>query len=202
MTSATTAADAAEGTGRRDQRTRGRKRDADRTDAIIEAARELLFEVGVDQFRVQDVAARAESGTGAIYRRWATKEALIADAIRSFPKVEAPITDDPVADLRAYVDLKFGAVSAQPEVLSSIVSAIRADEGIAEAVDEVYTMEPFRDAVARVIGADHPHLELLTDLAPALALYRATFGRHTQHSTSLTDDVLAVVELARASRQG
>ena len=77
-------------TGRRPEKTRGRKRDTDRTDAILEAAGDLLLEVGFDRLRIQDVAERAGSGTGAIYRRWPRKEALLAEAIRAMPDPANP----------------------------------------------------------------------------------------------------------------
>jgi AcrR family transcriptional regulator len=93
---------------------------------------------------VQDVAERAGSGTGAIYRRWATKEALVADAIRAYEDADLPHTDDAIAD--------------------------------------------------------HPLLDLLAELAPAMALHRATFGRDRADEAAVTDDVLALVEVvARAS---
>jgi len=68
--------------GRRPDKTTGRKRDDQRTEAILIAAADLLLEVGFDRIRTQDIAERAGAGKGAIYRRWPTKEALLAEAIR------------------------------------------------------------------------------------------------------------------------
>jgi hypothetical protein len=59
----------------------GRPRAADRTPAILEAAKALLGEVGYDRLRIQDVANRAGAGLATLYRRWPTKQALVADAI-------------------------------------------------------------------------------------------------------------------------
>ena len=80
-----------EDAGRRPDNTTGRKRDEERTGAILEAAADLLLEVGFDRIRTQDIAERAGAGKGAIYRRWATKEALLAEAIRNMPAGEAPV---------------------------------------------------------------------------------------------------------------
>ena len=149
---------------------------------------------------MQDVAERAGSGTGAIYRRWATKEALVADAIRAYEDADLPHTDDAIADLRSAIDLKVCSTIEQPDLLPSMVAAMRANDDIAAAVGERYTIEPIREAVARVVGADHPLLDLLAELAPAMALHRATFGRDRVDEAAVTDDVLALVEVvARAS---
>ena len=55
-------------------RPRGRRSEADREPLILEAANELLDEVGYDRIRVQDVADRAHVGIATIYRRWSTKQ--------------------------------------------------------------------------------------------------------------------------------
>ena len=76
---------AADDIDRRPAAARGRKRDEERTGEILEAAQAVLLDHGFDRFRIQDVATRAGCGTGAIYRRWASKEDLVADAIRTMP---------------------------------------------------------------------------------------------------------------------
>lgn len=176
---------------------RGRKRDEDRTEAILVAAGELLCEVGFDHFRIQDVAERAGSGTGAIYRRWPTKEALVADAMRSLPDPEVAETDDPVADLRAVLLHKLTMAAETPDILPGAVTAIRSDEGIAAAFRERYTTEHYRRAVARVIGEDHPHLDLLAELTPAVTLHRLTFGGEAIDPDRLADEVLALIVAQR-----
>ena len=172
--------------------TRGRKRDEDRTEAILQAAGELLMEVGFDRFRIQDVAERAGSGTGAIYRRWATKEALVADAIRAVPDPEVEETDDPVADLRRLLLHKLVVCAEKPDVLPGAVVAMRNDEGIAAAFRERYTLEPYKRAIARVLGEDHPHLDLLAEITPAVSLHRLSFENGIDPE-ALVDQVLALV---------
>jgi AcrR family transcriptional regulator len=74
-------------------RPRGRRREADREPLILDAASELLAEIGYDHLRVQDVAARAHVGLATIYRRWSTKQELIVAAMsRAKAKVERPET--------------------------------------------------------------------------------------------------------------
>ena len=179
---------------RRPEKTRGRKRDTDRTDAILEAASELLLEVGIDRLRIQDVAERAGSGTGAIYRRWPNKEALLAEAIRAMPDADAEVTDDPVADLRALVNQKCFAAADKPDLVPGLISAMRSDAGIEDAVKAGYNLEYLRSAIARVIGPDHPHLDLLTELTPAIALHRSSFTPETLDPQAMADEIISLIQ--------
>ena len=181
-------------TGRRPDNVRGRKRDTDRTDAILEAAGELLLEVGYDRLRIQDVAERAVSGTGAIYRRWPNKQALVAEAIRAMPDADAEVTDDPVADLRALVARQCLASAEKPDLVPGLISAMRSDPGIEDAVKAGYSLEHLRNAIARIIGPDHPHLTLLTELTPAIALLRASFTPETLDPQAMTDEIISHIQ--------
>ena len=83
---------------------RAGRRAADREPLILDAASELLDEVGYDHLRVQDVADRAHVGLATIYRRWSTKQELVIAAMRrAKAEVERPETDDPRADLEAFL---------------------------------------------------------------------------------------------------
>lgn len=62
-------------------RPRGRPRRAAARGAIIEATLELLAERGFQAATMDAIAARACVGKNTIYRRWASKEELVADAI-------------------------------------------------------------------------------------------------------------------------
>ena len=62
------------------QRTDGRL-DRSRDPAILDAALAALAEYGYEATNMNDIAARAGVGKAAIYRRWASKAALITDAL-------------------------------------------------------------------------------------------------------------------------
>ena len=62
-------------------RPRGRPRRANARPAIIEATLELLAERGFQAATLEAIAARAGVGKNTIYRRWCSKEELVADAI-------------------------------------------------------------------------------------------------------------------------
>ena len=57
-----------------------RRRGAELEEAICHAAYEELTDVGFAAFTIESVAARAQTGKASIYRRWATKNALLMDA--------------------------------------------------------------------------------------------------------------------------
>jgi AcrR family transcriptional regulator len=181
-------------TARRPEKAKGRKRDTDRTAAILEAAGELLLEVGFDRLRIQDVAERAGSGTGAIYRRWSTKEALLAEAIRAMPEPVAEVTEDPIADLRALVSNKCSGSAENPDLVPGLISAMRSDTGIEEAVKANYSLEHLCSAIARIIGPDHPHLTVLAEITQAVPLLRASFTPETLDSDSMTEEIISLIQ--------
>ncbi|MEZ5144820.1 MAG: TetR/AcrR family transcriptional regulator [Acidimicrobiales bacterium] len=88
-------------------RTRGgRPRDPRVDDAVGEAVLELLGEQGWRALTVAQVAERAGVGRASIYRRWTTKEAMIAHAWRASTaeaRLDAVDTGSFAADLRALV---------------------------------------------------------------------------------------------------
>ena len=61
--------------------TRGRPRDPALDTAILTAALELFVAHGIAGMSIEQVAKRAGVGKPTIYRRWSTKERIVADAI-------------------------------------------------------------------------------------------------------------------------
>ncbi|MBJ6643418.1 TetR/AcrR family transcriptional regulator [Streptomyces sp. BSE7-9] len=60
-----------------------RRRGAVLERAILEAALEQLSTVGWNGLTMEGVAAGAQTGKAAVYRRWPSKEDLVADALRA-----------------------------------------------------------------------------------------------------------------------
>ncbi|MGB3522187.1 MAG: TetR/AcrR family transcriptional regulator [Mycobacterium sp.] len=81
------------------RRTDGRL-DRSRDPAILDAALAALAENGYDDTNMNDIAARAGVGKAAIYRRWSSKAALIADALVYW---RPDLMDDDVADTGSLV---------------------------------------------------------------------------------------------------
>jgi len=65
------------------RRGRGRPRDPGTDARITTAAAELMLQRGFDKTTVDDVAARAGVGKATVYRRWPSKEDLVADALKA-----------------------------------------------------------------------------------------------------------------------
>ncbi len=83
----------------------GRPRDTALHAVILEAVRELLTESSYAEVTMDGVAARAQVGKKTLYRRWASKAPLVAEAVLdaygrggSFP---VPDTGNLRADLLA-----------------------------------------------------------------------------------------------------
>jgi AcrR family transcriptional regulator len=72
---------------------RGRPRNPDAEPRIRRYAVELLLERGFDGMTVDDVADAAGVGKATIYRRWASKELLVNDAMADLFDLEIPDAD-------------------------------------------------------------------------------------------------------------
>jgi AcrR family transcriptional regulator len=175
----------------------GRPRAEDRTPAILEAAKELMGEVGYDRLRIQDVADRAGAGLATLYRRWPTKQALVADAIRHHSDAFLPPPlDDPKADLLALYRMLTEKLCGEGEVLSGFLAALRTEPELASVLrDEI--LGPMRDRaradIGRIVGDDNPHLEMLVDLGPGLLLFRTVMLGEAAASDQLLDSVLELI---------
>jgi len=130
----------------------GRPRSAASHQAILDAAFELVAELGVQGASIEAIAARAGVGKTTIYRRWPSKEALVADALGQLHlQIQLPDTGSLRADLVA--------------LLTELLQHLRQE-----------TVHPlFARMLLRVIGESQTHPEFLQILynrvyAPRLAL--------------------------------
>ena len=92
----------------------GRPRDDAREQAILDAAIDLVAEIGYDAMSIEAVAARAKSSKATIYRRWPGKAELVAEAMRrrSEPVLEdLPDTGSLRGDLLALVQRMFDSIN-------------------------------------------------------------------------------------------
>ena len=189
-------------------RGRGRPLAAGRTDAILAAAGELFDEVGYDQLRVQDIADRAGVGLATLYRRWPTKQALLAEALRRRNEgFDGRFDGEPLEVLASVFGLVAGStMGPKGEFLPGLLTAIRDDDELAEAL-RIGVIDPLRDRIRTeleaVLGADHPRLDLLIDLVPGVCVYRALAPGEAGDPDELVRSALALVEsLAAAATTG
>ncbi len=91
----------------------GRPRSADTHQAILKATKMLMLELGLHGISIEGVAARAGVGKTAIYRRWNSKEDLVAEVLRGIGnKVEIPDTGNTIIDLISFTDNIVKSVSS------------------------------------------------------------------------------------------
>jgi AcrR family transcriptional regulator len=174
------------GRGGRQKRSGGRPLDASRDAAILRAALEGLAELGYDRLSMDEIAARARAGKGALYRRWPSKAALVVDAIIAwrdqFAPVSIPDTGSLAGDLEALIEAvpNFDEVAKrQLGIVVGLAAAGSRDPELRAALAENALLRPrqiigqvLERAVARgEISADRD-LELVPDLLVGLNLLR------------------------------
>ncbi|WP_045701334.1 TetR-like C-terminal domain-containing protein [Streptomyces rubellomurinus] len=152
--------------------------------AIFEAVVRQLTTDGYARLTMEGVAAAAQTGKAALYRRWSSKEALVQDALRaSLPQSgPAPDTGSLRGDLLEVVArLRTAMVSEVGAAVRAIMSELdhqRAHVFLAIVLERV--VEPTTALVGEVLarGAARGEVRpgsvtpLVTDVVPALMLYR------------------------------
>src|SRR4051812_1652010 len=150
----------------------GRPRDPRADRAIVAATLELIAAVGVSDFRMEDVAARAGVGKAAIYRRYASKDELVTAAVAALvSEIDVPDTGSARGDLLA---LMHDAVAVYRDpvhagVMPAVVGAMRRRPDLARAVREGF-LAGRRDALRTVLERGVAHGELRAGLDYELAL--------------------------------
>jgi AcrR family transcriptional regulator len=130
----------------------GRPREPRADRAILAAVLELMAERGVSDLSMDDVARRAGVGKAAIYRRYRSKDELIAAAVAALvSEIEVPDTgstyDDLLALMRDAVDVYTSAVAAS--AMPSLVEAMSRDRELAHTIREGFLAS--RRAVLRAV---------------------------------------------------
>jgi len=167
----------------------GRPLDTSRDAAILEAALEGLAERGYDLLTMDEIAARAHAGK-ALYRRWPSKAALVADAVLAWRDQLGPVTVADTGSLRGDIEAllealpEFGqAEQRQVAVLFGLVTAARRDPELSALLSSLIVERP-RQAVAQMLeraaargeiprGRD---LRLVPDVVIAMSSLRFLLG--------------------------
>src|ERR1700685_1825756 len=98
--------------------------------SILDAALAGVAEQGFDRLSMDDIASRAGVGKAAIYRRWPSKAAVVADAIAHWRRRLGPVEPPDTGSLRGDVDALIAAV---PDLNDADVSTIQVIVGVATA---------------------------------------------------------------------
>lgn len=162
-----------------------RRRGAVLERAILDAALEQLSTVGWNGLTMEGVAARAQTGKAAVYRRWPSKEDLVADALKAaLPSLtEAPDLGSVRDDLLELCRQVREAMYSQPgfalrSVLHEcdVVQAERFQSLIVGGVIEP-TKHLLREIVNRGIEREEVRPDAANsyvfDVIPAMMMYRS-----------------------------
>ncbi|MFF7358114.1 MULTISPECIES: TetR/AcrR family transcriptional regulator [Streptomyces] len=153
--------------------------------AILDAALEQLGEVGWKGLTMEGVAAGAQTGKAAVYRRWPCKEDLVADAlVAGLPRVEeAPDLGCVREDLLALCRQVRQIMYSRPGVaLRSVIH--ECDHTQAERFHEVIvggvvepTVKLLREVIIRGIRRGEVRSDAANgyvfDVIPAMMMYRS-----------------------------
>ncbi|HYZ68081.1 MAG TPA: TetR/AcrR family transcriptional regulator [Mycobacterium sp.] len=159
--------------------------------AILDAVLNGVAEHGYDQMSMDEVASRAGVGKAAIYRRWPSKAAVVAEAIahwrRGIGSVRPPNTGSLRGDIEALAaavpDLNDDQVGIV-KVIVGVAAAATRDPVLAAALEDLVLSQPRRvigvvldQALARGEISAGRDLSLLADAALGLNLLRVMTGR-------------------------
>ncbi|MFC9243419.1 TetR/AcrR family transcriptional regulator [Streptomyces sp. NPDC057136] len=102
----------------------GRPRNAAADEAILEATRASLVDLGWSKLTMGDVALRAGVAKTTLYRRWAGKNELVVDAVAVlFDELELPDLGSLSADVQGVV-LQFAALLERPETKTALMAVV------------------------------------------------------------------------------
>jgi AcrR family transcriptional regulator len=123
----------------------GRRRDHTRDPEILEAALDVLAEVGYDGMTIDMVAARAKAGKATLYRRWPSKAELVIDAVACMKTTdpaapEIPDTGTLRGDLMGMIKPQsIDDAERKLKVMSGLVSMLSRSPELAETAYQAIT---------------------------------------------------------------
>jgi AcrR family transcriptional regulator len=159
--------------------------------AILDAALAGVAEHGYDRLSMDDVASRAGVGKAAIYRRWPSKAAVVADAIAHWRRRMGPVEPPDTGSLRGDIE---AVVAVVPDfndteldtiqVIVGVATAAMHNPVLAAALDDLVLAPPrhvvravLDHAVARGEIPSGRDLSLIPDVALGLNLLRVVTRR-------------------------
>jgi AcrR family transcriptional regulator len=154
------------------ERRPGRPRSAAADSAIVQATLELLLEEGYRGLTMEQVRARAGVGKATLYRRYGSKQDLVADAVRHLnQEIPLPDTGTVRGDILAVVGAvlaaaaRVGAATFMPRMLAE-----SAGDPEMHAIFYENLVAPRRAVMAEVLRRGIERGELRADLDVELAI--------------------------------
>lgn len=186
-----------------DERPSGRPRSPESHRAILDSTLALLGELGFERMSIEAIAAHAGVGKTTIYRRWKTKEELVADALSSVKA--APAVPD-TGDFRADVSIlaaAFAAAVRDPlgrRVITLIIDTLTNNPALAELYWERFGAlknDALRTVLVRARERgqlrEDANLDIILDLISGYVLYQLLVKPPSQAFQSGVDRVLDVI---------
>jgi len=155
----------------------GRPRDEEARRRILDAAIELLEEVGFSSATVDAIAERAAASKATVYRWWPNKASVLTEAFREAwaPGLAFPDTGSLRQDISEQLR-NFSAflITRKGRLLAALVAGAQQDEEIATALREIWIV-PLRAASGKVLGRYRASGELAVDVDVVQDLIYAPF---------------------------
>jgi AcrR family transcriptional regulator len=148
-----------------DTRRPGRPRSPEAHAAILRAALELTAASGLRGLSMEAIAARAGVGKATIYRRWKTKEAVFADALRTIAVApDIPDTGTVRGDIEEASGAAVGRLSTSAfRVLPRLMAEAGDDPELLEVLDTAL-LGPRRATIGAILRRGVARGELREDL--------------------------------------
>ena len=144
----------------------GRPRSVQSHQAMLQATLELLAEVGFEVMSIEAIATRAGVSKTTIYRRYASKEELVADAIESVrEEILIPDTGNLQGDIDALIQ-NAAQITLSPlgrQTVAMIISSASSNAQFAQIYWTKY-LQPRRKTFAVVLERAKARNEIPTDL--------------------------------------
>jgi AcrR family transcriptional regulator len=186
-----------------DERPSGRPRSPEAHRAILDSTLALLGELGFERMSIEAIAAHAGVGKTTIYRRWKTKEDLVADALSSVKAT--PVVPD-TGDLRADVTIlaeAFATAVRDPlgrRVITLIIDTLTNNPALAELYWERFGAlknDALRTVLLRACERgqlrEDANLDVILDLISGYVLYQLLVKPPSQAFQSGIGQVLDVI---------
>ena len=152
------------------KKTPGRPRSIQSHQSMLKATLELLGEVGFEAMSIEAIASRAGVGKTTIYRRYKSKEELVADAIESMRQdVVIPDQGNLWRDIDELIE-NAAQITLSPlgrQTVAMIISSASSNPQFAQIYQSKY-LQPRRQAFAVVIERAKKRKEVPTDLDSGL----------------------------------
>jgi AcrR family transcriptional regulator len=180
-------------------RPRGRPRDTDTDERILRATLEGLATVGYQALSVDEVAAKAGVAKTTIYRRWPTKEELVANCLQERARRESPPpTGDWRDDIRRWVAGLINHVNTpEGKAWNSVLAASYNNPNLGVSFTRqddfvVPLSDALREGVARGELRADLDVDLATDMLAAVVIFR-TFLLREPVDEALADSIVDLV---------